>query len=251
LALIGPLWWEARDKSGDRRLDDPADWVRLEISHALKRGITVIPVRIEGTELPKKPALPLDIQGLVDHQAALVTNVGFRNEMNGLARDIHATHGPSGLKRNAVSVAVLALIFGFIALYVFYGRVADPVILSPRPVMPQPVLPPGSPTAKKNSQYSIVVYYQDAKRERDAQAVVGALKANGFQARWEDTDLSTTGLNRPRGTIFIQPTERGSDVDNDVEAIVRSTLSRSSKDPVERVGALQRPMNGDVQIVLW
>jgi hypothetical protein len=44
LALIGPLWWEARDKSGDRRLDDPADWVRLEISHALKRGITVIPV---------------------------------------------------------------------------------------------------------------------------------------------------------------------------------------------------------------
>jgi len=41
LALIGPRWLDARDDAGNRRLDDPNDWVRLEIARALKRGITV------------------------------------------------------------------------------------------------------------------------------------------------------------------------------------------------------------------
>jgi hypothetical protein len=39
LALIGPRWLDARDDEGNRRLDDPNDWVRLEIAQALKRGL--------------------------------------------------------------------------------------------------------------------------------------------------------------------------------------------------------------------
>jgi TIR domain len=50
LVLIGPDWLNALDEKGQRRIDDPNDWVRLEISHALKRNITVIPVRISGAE---------------------------------------------------------------------------------------------------------------------------------------------------------------------------------------------------------
>lgn len=90
LALIGKRWLDARDDAGNRRLDDPNDWVRLEIGRALKRGVTVVPVRIEGADLPKKSALPRDIEGLVDHQAITVTSTGFRNDMAGLARDIRA-----------------------------------------------------------------------------------------------------------------------------------------------------------------
>src|ERR1039458_664927 len=52
LVLIGPGWLNARDEKGHRRLDNPEDWVRLEIAHALKRNITVIPVRVNGAELP-------------------------------------------------------------------------------------------------------------------------------------------------------------------------------------------------------
>ena len=88
LALIGPRWLDARDDAGNRRLDDPNDWVRLEIARALKRGITVIPVRVEGANLPKKSTSPADIQRLLDNQAAVVTTAGFRNEMAGLAHDI-------------------------------------------------------------------------------------------------------------------------------------------------------------------
>jgi len=88
LALIGPRWLDARDDAGNRRLDDPNDWVRLEIARALKRGITVIPVRVEGANLPKKSTSPADIQRLLDNQAAVVTTAGFSNEMAGLAHDI-------------------------------------------------------------------------------------------------------------------------------------------------------------------
>ena len=84
VALLGPGWAEARDDEGNRRLDSQDDWVRLEIARALNRGITVISVRINGADLPKKSSLPEDIRGLLDHQATVVTNTGFRNEMAGL-----------------------------------------------------------------------------------------------------------------------------------------------------------------------
>jgi hypothetical protein len=99
LVLIGPDWLNALDEKGRRRLNNPEDWVRLEISHALKRNITVIPVRVGGIELPLKAALPDNIRGLLDHQAASVSIAGFRHDMAGLARDIRTIPGPSSWRR--------------------------------------------------------------------------------------------------------------------------------------------------------
>jgi hypothetical protein len=44
LAVIGPDWLTAAKPDGTRRLDDPHDWVRLEIEAALHRQIPVIPL---------------------------------------------------------------------------------------------------------------------------------------------------------------------------------------------------------------
>ena len=70
LALIGPGWMDATDpKTGQRRLDNPRDFVRIEIGEALAREIPVVPVLIDGAPLPDSDLLPADLKGLVDRQA--------------------------------------------------------------------------------------------------------------------------------------------------------------------------------------
>ncbi len=44
LVGIGDRWLEVRDAGGQRRLDDPQDFVRLEIEGALSREVPVVPV---------------------------------------------------------------------------------------------------------------------------------------------------------------------------------------------------------------
>ncbi|HEY3477235.1 MAG TPA: toll/interleukin-1 receptor domain-containing protein, partial [Anaerolineales bacterium] len=52
LALIGPQWLTVKDAQGKPRLEDPGDYVRLEIATALARDIRVIPVLLQGTSMP-------------------------------------------------------------------------------------------------------------------------------------------------------------------------------------------------------
>src|SRR5712671_6332830 len=43
LAVVGANWLDVRDEQGNRRLDNPEDFVRVEIAAALQRDIPVIP----------------------------------------------------------------------------------------------------------------------------------------------------------------------------------------------------------------
>jgi hypothetical protein len=89
LAIIGPNWVDARDeKTGNRPIDDPEDWVRVEIERALARKIPVIPVLVAGATLPSKSDLPQSLQPLLEHHSVTVTTNGFRHEMAGLARNV-------------------------------------------------------------------------------------------------------------------------------------------------------------------
>jgi hypothetical protein len=64
LAVIGKDWLVAADSSGRKRLDDPHDFVRIEISSALKRNIPVIPVLVRGAIMPGSSVLPDDLVNL-------------------------------------------------------------------------------------------------------------------------------------------------------------------------------------------
>jgi hypothetical protein len=116
LVLIGPEWLNARDEQGHRRLDDSDDWVRLEIAHALKRDITVIPVLVNGAELPRKAELPGEILGLLDHQAASVTMAGFRDEMSGLVYDIRSISKPRRWRQFGAEAIGLLLLASVLVL---------------------------------------------------------------------------------------------------------------------------------------
>ncbi len=64
IAVIGRYWLQATDDAGARRLDDPEDLVKLEIATALERGIRVIPVLVQGAQMPRATDLPDDLRGL-------------------------------------------------------------------------------------------------------------------------------------------------------------------------------------------
>ena len=65
LAIIGPRWLGETDESGRRRVDDPGDWVRIEIETALERDIPVIPLLVDGASFPRGEDLPPSLEGLV------------------------------------------------------------------------------------------------------------------------------------------------------------------------------------------
>ena len=58
LAVIGDEWLSIAGKSGTRRLDDPSDFVRIEIEAALDRKIPVIPVLVGNSSVPPAEELP-------------------------------------------------------------------------------------------------------------------------------------------------------------------------------------------------
>ena len=69
LALIGDEWLTITDEHGRRRLDDPDDFVRLEIETALARNIRVIPILVDGAMMPRVDELPDSLARLVRRQA--------------------------------------------------------------------------------------------------------------------------------------------------------------------------------------
>ena len=63
LAMIGQHWLTAADQWGQRRLDDPEDFVRLELEEALARpDVRVIPVLVQDVDMPGKAQLPPSLQ---------------------------------------------------------------------------------------------------------------------------------------------------------------------------------------------
>ncbi len=68
LVLMGRDWLSMSDSAGRRRLDDPNDFVRLEIASALDRGVAVIPVLLEGAKVPSAAELPEPLAQLARHQ---------------------------------------------------------------------------------------------------------------------------------------------------------------------------------------
>ena len=64
IAVIGKKWLGEVDEAGKRRLDDPKDFVRLEIAAALRRDVAVIPVLVQGAEMPRSDQFPAELEAL-------------------------------------------------------------------------------------------------------------------------------------------------------------------------------------------
>jgi hypothetical protein len=89
LAVIGQHWVGEQQRETTARLNDPRDFVRIEIESALQRGIPVIPVLVQGAPLPQEGELPASLQELAYHNAISVrSDPDFHSDMGRLIKGI-------------------------------------------------------------------------------------------------------------------------------------------------------------------
>ena len=93
LILIGPNWIETADEQGYRRLDDPNDWVRIEIELALDTpGLDVVPVLVNGARMPRADELPRSLHPLLRRHAAIIRrDPDFHDDVGRLATALRAS----------------------------------------------------------------------------------------------------------------------------------------------------------------
>ena len=87
LAVIGPQWLSAT-QGGNRRLDDPRDFVRIEIAGALERNVRVLPVLVEGARVPSVESLPADLQALTRRQAIELRDARWDDDIERLVEGL-------------------------------------------------------------------------------------------------------------------------------------------------------------------
>jgi hypothetical protein len=80
LAVIGKRWLLSADSDNHRRLDDPQDFVRIEIEAALSRNVPVIPVLVDGAAMPHPTDLPESLAKLVRRQAVEISHARFDSD---------------------------------------------------------------------------------------------------------------------------------------------------------------------------
>jgi hypothetical protein len=94
LAVIGREWADARDMTGSRRLDEPYDFVRLEIAAALTRpNVLVVPVLVEGASMPAATELPENIRPLARRHAVSVRDETWDTDVDRLVGVIESAMG--------------------------------------------------------------------------------------------------------------------------------------------------------------
>jgi formylglycine-generating enzyme required for sulfatase activity len=84
IALIGARWLDITDEPETRRLDNPNDFVRIEIATALERGIRVIPVLIGSAKMPRSKDLPDVLKTLARRNALSIRHERFNADVDEL-----------------------------------------------------------------------------------------------------------------------------------------------------------------------
>lgn len=144
LAVIGPQWLSATH-DGKRRLDDPYDFVRIEIASALERNVRVLPVLVEGAAIPPTEGLPTDLHALTRRQAVELRDARWDDDIERLVEGLekflkagenpHLTPAAAGADRSStknstgrgIAIAALVALILVVAVTVAWrGRTVAP-----------------------------------------------------------------------------------------------------------------------------
>ena len=115
VVLIGDKWTSVVNADGQRRLDDPDDYVCREIAAALASGVTVVPVLIGDAAMPRREELPARLAELTRRNAMTITDERWDFDVARLAK-VLAIDVPGSVAQQRLdllkSVALLLLLAG-------------------------------------------------------------------------------------------------------------------------------------------
>jgi hypothetical protein len=150
VALMGTNWAGVLP-DGRRRLDDPNDFLRLEIVSAIQLGVRIIPVLVQGASMPSREELPEPIKPLASRQALRIDDSavefgvskliaavdrelgeveepgGSPNEETSGSTDDTAPAVPGGSKRGSVGWGwwLLPILLGIVGGVIAWGAVRE------------------------------------------------------------------------------------------------------------------------------
>jgi TIR domain len=102
IAIIGRNWLTVADARGERRLDNPDDFVRMELRAAFHLGLPVIPVLVGGARLPAAEDLPPDIEQLTHWHALEIPDTRWRLGVDQLVAALERLVPPSDTSKERV-----------------------------------------------------------------------------------------------------------------------------------------------------
>lgn len=114
LVVVGPDWLAA-GPSGQPRLSEPDDYVRLELATALTLDIPVVPVLVGRAEMPAPGQLPEDIRALANRQAVVLRDDAWHRDVDGLVASVRG-ESPIPVPRRRRLVVVAAALGAAIAV---------------------------------------------------------------------------------------------------------------------------------------
>jgi hypothetical protein len=88
IAVIGKHWLDAKDEDGRPRLENPEDFVRVEISAALERGVRVVPILVRGARMPRSIDLPEPMGSLARRNALEIPDLHFAQSVSRLIESL-------------------------------------------------------------------------------------------------------------------------------------------------------------------
>ncbi|MEZ4668540.1 MAG: TIR domain-containing protein [Anaerolineae bacterium] len=201
LVIMGPQWVMITDDSGHRRLNDPHDFVRIEVESALKRtDVLVIPVLVDNAVMPDPASLPDSLKDLAYRNSVVVRNdPDFHHDINLLIQAIQKRVGSSSNKRLPLifgGLAALLAIFA-LALILLSSRGGPP----PQPQQTQAALaattastdaPTKAPTEKPTEKPTDAP--TTAPTEKPTEVSTTAPTAEATEAEVASADLTPTVL---------------------------------------------------------
>jgi len=85
LVVIGRQWTSIRGADGSKRLDNPGDYVRLEVEASLGRDVPVVPVLVQGAPMPRAVDLPASLAPLTKRQSFVLDHTEFHADAERLS----------------------------------------------------------------------------------------------------------------------------------------------------------------------